>query len=109
MFQRRAQQPRFRGITGGQQRSGIAALSKTDGKAVVAERLQEGGQLLRNQTRNLVDLFKRRMVAAAAHATFPSRRSVTSRVIRARSSRVLSRHIMVSKTASGTSCRSRTS
>src|SRR5262249_29989957 len=45
-----------------------------------------------------------KMGVSSHHATLPSNRSLTSRVSRARSSWVLSKHIMVSKTASG-SCR----
>src|SRR3984957_10741417 len=79
-----------------------------DNEGVVAQGLEERGELSRDEARDLIDFLIVRTGAAAAHAPFPSRRSVTSRVTRDLSSWVLSRHIRVSCTISGESCRPRT-
>src|SRR5262245_52454925 len=93
----------------GHQGRRVLPFSKADGKAVVAQGAQEGGQLRRDKARDLVHLIERRRWSAAAHATLPRRRAVTSRVMRDLSSWVFSRHIMVSNTASGASWRLPTS
>src|SRR5262249_61519529 len=91
----RAQQARAVGIAGGDQGRRVLALAQADRKAVVAKRAQKGGEPCRDQTRDRIHLVARRW-RATAHATFANRRLAPSRVMRALSSRVLSRHTIVS-------------
>src|ERR1700730_17725570 len=109
MLERRTQQARLLHIACRHQRGGVLALMQADSETIVAQVVDKRGKASRDETRDLVEFFVFGIGAAAAHATFPNRRSLTSRVTRDLSSWVLSRHIRVSCTVSGASCRSRTS
>jgi hypothetical protein len=103
MLERERNRPGLFGIARRHQGGGVAAFMQADGKGIVAQGLEKRCEFGRDQARDLVDFLIVRAGAAAAHATFPSRRSVTSRVTRDLSSWVLSRHIRVSCTISGDS------
>src|SRR5882757_3482144 len=109
MLERRAQQAHLCNVASRHQRRRVLAFSVTDGKAVVTQDPEKGREFRRDEAGNFVHFVEVRRSATAAHATFPSKRSVTSRLIRALSSWVLSRHIRVVWTSSGASWRSRTS
>src|SRR6202022_224856 len=109
MLERRTQQAGLFDIARRHQCGGVPAFVQAYRESVIPQGSQKRRELCRDEARDLVDLVISRICAAATHATFPSRRSVTSRVRRDLSSWVLRRHIRVSWTVSGTSCRSRTS
>src|ERR1700722_19813331 len=108
MLERRAQQAGHFGIARRHQRRGVAAFMQARHKTIVAQGAQKRRELCRDEAGDLVELVESGIGSATAHATFPSKRSVTSRVTRDLSSCVLSRHIRVSCTVSGTSCKSPT-
>src|SRR6202035_3161318 len=108
MFQRGTQQAGFLDIARRHQRGCVLAFLQPDREAGLAQGFQKRRELAGDEARDFVELFISGTGAAAAHATFPSRRSVTSRVRRDLSSWVLSRHIRVSCTVSGVSSKSRT-
>src|SRR5262249_52413257 len=87
-------------IAGCQNGSGILPLPQTDRKITVSQCSDESCQPIAYQVRDWIALTA---FSNSIHATLPRMRPVTSRVTRALSSRVLSRHIIVSCTASGLS------
>ncbi len=100
--QRRHQQRGPEGCRRGEDGKRVARLGEADGEAVVAQRPHEAGE---PPAQAGADRRRGLELGGGRHqATRPSRRSVTSRVRRARSSWVLSTQISVSCTASG-ACR----
>src|SRR4029078_424926 len=109
VLERRTQQPRLGRLAGRHHFRRILAFGKAHGESAVAQGFEKRGEPGRDKARDLVEFFVNGTGAAIAHATFPNRRPLVSRVTRDWSSWVLSRHIRVSWTVSGASWRSRTS
>src|SRR5258708_20154268 len=100
MLERRTQQAGLLHIACRHQRGGVLALMQADGETIVAQRPQKRSKLRRDESGNLVEFFIAGTVAAAAHATFPNTRSLTSRARPDLSSSSFRTHLRLSSTSS---------